>query len=146
VKIDFVELLVNMRFLLAKNCSLVKKKNLSKFSNHKPFMTLAEAQAIVDNWIKTTGIRYYSELTNMAILTEEVGEVARIMARKYGDQSFKASDKEVDLADEMADVLFVLIALANQTGVNLTEALEKNLDKKTKRDADRHANNEKLKS
>ncbi|MFY7789074.1 MAG: nucleotide pyrophosphohydrolase [Thermoflexibacteraceae bacterium] len=109
-------------------------------------MTLAEAQAIVDNWIKTTGIRYYSELTNMAILTEEVGEVARIMARKYGDQSFKASDKEVDLADEMADVLFVLIALANQTGVNLTEALEKNLDKKTKRDADRHANNEKLKS
>jgi NTP pyrophosphatase (non-canonical NTP hydrolase) len=109
-------------------------------------MTLAEAQAIVDNWIKTTGIRYYSELTNMAILTEEVGEVARIMARKYGDQSFKASDKEVDLADEMADVLFVLIALANQTGINLTEALEKNLDKKTKRDADRHANNEKLKS
>ncbi len=109
-------------------------------------MTLEEAQAIVDNWITTTGIRYYSELTNMAILTEEVGEVARIMARKYGDQSFKASDKEVDLADEMADVLFVLIALANQTGVNLTEALQKNLDKKTKRDADRHANNEKLKS
>jgi NTP pyrophosphatase (non-canonical NTP hydrolase) len=108
-------------------------------------MTLEEAQAVVDNWITTTGIRYYSELTNMAILTEEVGEVARIMARKYGDQSFKASDKEVDLADEMADVLFVLIALANQTGVNLTEALQKNLDKKTKRDADRHANNEKLK-
>ena len=108
-------------------------------------MTLADAQQIVDNWIKTTGIRYYSELTNMAILTEEVGEVARIIARKYGEQSFKASDKEVNLADEMADVLFVLIALANQTGIDLTEALKKNLDKKTIRDADRHANNEKLK-
>lgn len=108
-------------------------------------MTLADAQQIVDNWIKTTGVRYYSELTNMAILTEEVGEVARIIARKYGEQSFKASDKEVNLADEMADVLFVLIALANQTGIDLTEALKKNLDKKTIRDADRHANNEKLK-
>ncbi len=108
-------------------------------------MTLTEAQQTVDEWIRTTGVRYYSELTNMAILTEEVGEVARIMARKYGDQSFKASDKEVDLADEMADVLFVLIALANQTGIDLTEALKKNIDKKTKRDAERHANNEKLK-
>lgn len=108
-------------------------------------MTIEEAQKIVDQWITTTGVRYYSELTNMAILTEEVGEVARIMARKYGEQSFKASDKEVDLADEMADVLFVLICLANQTGVNLTEALQKNLDKKTKRDAQRHRDNEKLK-
>jgi NTP pyrophosphatase (non-canonical NTP hydrolase) len=108
-------------------------------------MTLAEAQKTVDEWIRTTGIRYYSELTNMAILTEEVGEVARIMARKYGDQSFKASDKEVDLGDEMADVLFVLIALANQTGIDLTEALKKNIDKKTKRDTERHASNEKLK-
>jgi NTP pyrophosphatase (non-canonical NTP hydrolase) len=108
-------------------------------------MTLAEAQETVDTWIRTTGIRYYNELTNMAILTEEVGEVARIIARKYGEQSFKPSDKEVDLGDEMADVLFVLIALANQTGINLTEALQKNLDKKTKRDGDRHANNEKLK-
>jgi NTP pyrophosphatase (non-canonical NTP hydrolase) len=108
-------------------------------------MTLAEAQATVDNWIRTTGIRYYSELTNMAILTEEVGEVARIIARQYGEQSFKASDKEVNLADEMADVLFVLIAMANQTGIDLTDALQKNLDKKTKRDTERHANNEKLK-
>lgn len=108
-------------------------------------MTIQEAQQTVDKWIKSIGVRYYSELTNTAILMEEVGEVARIMARKYGDQSFKASDKEIDLADEMADVLFVLICLANQTGVDLTEALQKNLDKKTKRDAERHQNNEKLK-
>ncbi|TAD98292.1 MAG: pyrophosphatase [Bacteroidetes bacterium] len=108
-------------------------------------MTIEEAQQTVDQWITTTGVRYYNELTNMAILTEEVGEVARIMARKYGEQSFKESDKEVDLADEMADVLFVLICLANQTGINLTEALAKNLDKKTKRDTERHKNNEKLK-
>jgi NTP pyrophosphatase (non-canonical NTP hydrolase) len=108
-------------------------------------MTIQEAQHIVDKWINSIGVRYYSELTNTAILMEEVGEVARIMARKYGDQSFKASDKEIDLADEMADVLFVLICLANQTGVDLTEALQKNLDKKTKRDAERHQNNEKLK-
>jgi NTP pyrophosphatase (non-canonical NTP hydrolase) len=107
-------------------------------------MTIEEAQKIVDEWINTTGIRYYNELTNMAILTEEVGEVARIMARQYGEQSFKEGEK-VDLADEMADVLFVLICLANQTGVNLTEALQKNLEKKTKRDAERHKNNEKLK-
>ena len=108
-------------------------------------MTIEEAQKIVDNWIKTIGVRYYSELTNMAILTEEVGEVARIIARKYGEQSFKESDKEVNLADEMADVLFVLICLANQTGVDLTEALKKNLDKKTIRDKERHSENEKLK-
>ncbi len=108
-------------------------------------MTLKDAQKIVDEWINSVGVRYYNELTNMAILTEEVGEVARIMARHYGEQSFKESDKEVNLADEMADVLFVLICLANQTGVDLTEALQKNLDKKTKRDAERHAGNEKLK-
>jgi NTP pyrophosphatase (non-canonical NTP hydrolase) len=108
-------------------------------------MTIEEAQSTVDTWIKTTGVRYFNELTNTAMLMEEVGEVARIMARQYGEQSFKESDKKVDLADEMADVLFVLICLANQTGVNLTDALQKNLDKKTKRDAERHANNEKLK-
>ncbi len=108
-------------------------------------MTIQEAQETVDQWIKTTGVRYFSELTNTAILMEEVGEVARIMARKYGEQSFKESDKQIDLADEMADVLWVLICLANQTGVNLTDALEKNMDKKTKRDAERHKNNEKLK-
>jgi len=107
-------------------------------------MTLEEAQKLVDEWINTTGVRYFSELTNTAILTEEVGEVARIMARKYGDQSFKESDKEVDLADEMADVLWVLICLANQTGVDLTEALQKNFEKKSIRDAERHKNNEKL--
>ncbi|RZL39662.1 MAG: pyrophosphatase [Pedobacter sp.] len=108
-------------------------------------MTINEAQETVDKWIKTTGIRYFNELTNTAILMEEVGEVARIMARKYGEQSFKKSDEDVNLADEMADVMFVLICLANQTGINLTEALEKNLQKKTIRDADRHKNNEKLK-
>lgn len=108
-------------------------------------MKIKEAQEIVDHWINTTGIRYFNELTNTAILMEEVGEVARIMARKYGEQSFKKSDEQVDLADEMADVLFVLICLANQTGIDLTEALQKNLDKKTKRDSDRHKNNEKLK-
>lgn len=108
-------------------------------------MTIKESQEIVDNWIKTTGVRYFSELTNTAMLMEEVGEVARIMARQYGEQSFKNSDKEINLADEMADVLFVLICLANQTGIDLTEALKKNLDKKTQRDSDRHKNNEKLK-
>lgn len=107
-------------------------------------MTLQEAQQQVDTWIKTTGVRYFSELTNMAILTEEVGELARLMARTYGDQSFKESDKNRDLGDEMADVLWVLLCLANQTGVNLTAALEKNFDKKSVRDADRHKNNEKL--
>ena len=108
-------------------------------------MTINEAQKKVDEWIGSTGIRYFNELTNMAILTEEVGEVARIIARRYGEQSFKSSDREVDLADEFADVLFVLICLANQTGVDLTEALEKNLIKKTKRDTQRHRDNEKLK-
>ena len=108
-------------------------------------MTIKEAQETVDKWITTTGIRYFNELTNTAILMEEVGEVARIMARKYGEQSFKKSDEEVSLADEMADVLFVLMCLANQTGINLTDALEKNLQKKSVRDADRHKNNEKLK-
>jgi len=108
-------------------------------------MTIQEAQQTVDTWINTTGIRYFNELTNMAILTEEVGEVARIISRKYGEQSFKESDKGKELADEFADVLFVLICLANQTGVDLTEALKKNLEKKTKRDTERHRNNEKLK-
>lgn len=108
-------------------------------------MTIDEAQQVVDEWIKTTGVRYFNELTNTAILMEEVGEVARIMSRQYGEQSFKASDKEVNLGDEMADVLFVLICLANQTGINLTEALQKNLEKKTKRDSTRHQENEKLK-
>jgi NTP pyrophosphatase (non-canonical NTP hydrolase) len=108
-------------------------------------MTIEEAQQTVDKWIQTTGVRYFNELTNMAMLTEEVGEVARIIARQYGEQSFKESDKGKDLGDELADVLFVVICLANQTGVNLTEALQKNLDKKTRRDTDRHRNNEKLK-
>ena len=107
-------------------------------------MTLEEAQKTVDTWIKTTGVRYFNELTNLAILTEEVGEVARIIARQYGEQSFKPSDKDKNLSDELADVLFVLICIANQTGVNLTEALQKNLEKKTTRDAERHKNNEKL--
>jgi len=108
-------------------------------------MQISEAQKLVDNWINTTGIRYFNELTNTAILMEEVGEVARIIARQYGEQSFKKSDTEVNLADEMADVLFVLICLANQTGVDLTEALEKNLQKKSIRDTERHRNNDKLK-
>jgi NTP pyrophosphatase (non-canonical NTP hydrolase) len=107
-------------------------------------MTIEEAQKIVDQWINTTGVRYFSELTNTAILMEEVGEVARIMARKYGEQSFKKSDEDVNLADEMADVLFVLICLANQTGINLTDAFEKNLEKKSIRDVTRHKNNPKL--
>ena len=107
-------------------------------------MTIEEAQELVDSWINTTGIRYFNELTNTAILMEEVGEVARIMARKYGEQSFKKSDEAVDLGDEMADVLFVLICLANQTGIDLTAALERNMKKKNLRDADRHRNNEKL--
>ena len=107
-------------------------------------MTLQEAQKAVDDWINTTGVRYFNELTNMAMLTEEVGEVARIIAREYGEQSFKQTDRDKNLSDELADVLFVLICLANQTGIDLTEALQKNLEKKTKRDADRHKNNEKL--
>jgi NTP pyrophosphatase (non-canonical NTP hydrolase) len=107
-------------------------------------MTIEEAQEKVDEWIKTVGVRYFNELTNMAILTEEVGELARIMARKYGEQSFKDSDRNKDLGDEMADVLWVLICLANQTGVNLTEALEKNFEKKNIRDRNRHKDNPKL--
>ena len=108
-------------------------------------MTLEQAQQLVDEWITTTGVRYFNELTNLAMLTEEVGEVARIIARQYGEQSFKASDQGKNLGDELADVLFVVICLANQTGVDLTEALRKNLDKKTIRDATRHRDNEKLK-
>lgn len=108
-------------------------------------LTLEDAQKEVDQWIKTIGVRYFSELTNMAILTEEVGELARIMARTYGDQSFKKDESPDKLADEMADVLWVLICLANQTGVDLTDAFRKNIEKKTNRDIDRHHNNEKLK-
>jgi NTP pyrophosphatase (non-canonical NTP hydrolase) len=109
-------------------------------------LTLKQCQEIVDEWITTIGVRYYSELTNTAVLMEEVGEVARIMSRQYGDQSFKKSDEEYDLGDEFADVLFVLICLANQTGVDLTEAFHQNMAKKTGRDKDRHANNPKLKT
>ena len=107
-------------------------------------MTIQEAQEAVDQWIKTYGVRYFSELTNMTVLTEEVGELARVIARKYGDQSFKPGEKE-NLGEEMADVLWVLICLANQTGVDLTEELKKSIEKKTKRDAERHINNKKLK-
>ena len=107
-------------------------------------LTIQKAQEIVDQWIKSVGVRYFNELTNTAILMEEVGEVARIMARRYGEQSEKESDKGKELADELADVFFVLICLANQTGINLTEALQNNLDKKTKRDGQRHLNNAKL--
>jgi NTP pyrophosphatase (non-canonical NTP hydrolase) len=107
-------------------------------------MTIQEAQTHVDGWIKTTGVRYFSELTNMAILTEEVGEVARLMSRTYGDQSFKETDKNKELADELADVLWVILCIANQTSVNLTEALEKNFEKKNIRDVNRHRDNEKL--
>ena len=110
----------------------------------KESISLAEVQQQVDHWIKTMGVRYFSELTNMAVLTEEVGELARIMARKFGDQSFKKSDEKYDLADEMADVLWVLVCLANQTGVDLTDAFRKNMEKKTKRDKERHRNNQKL--
>jgi NTP pyrophosphatase (non-canonical NTP hydrolase) len=112
----------------------------------EPNLTLKEAQQKVDDWIKTTGVRYFSELTNMAILTEEVGEVARLMSRIYGDQSFKDSDRRKDLPDELADVLWVLICIANQTGVDLTEALNKNFNKKNNRDTQRHKENDKLSS
>lgn len=107
-------------------------------------ITIRQAQEQVDEWIKTVGVRYFNELTNLGILMEETGELARLMVRKYGEQSFKESDKNKELADEMADVLWVLICLANQTGVDLTDALQKNMDKKTNRDATRHKNNEKL--
>ncbi len=108
-------------------------------------MTLEEAQKTVDDWIQTKGVRYFSELTNMAVLTEEVGELARLMSRTYGDQSFKDSDKNRELGDEIADVMWVLICIANQTGINLTEAFQKNLEKKNERDSTRHLKNEKLK-
>src|SRR5687768_7747705 len=107
-------------------------------------MSLQEAQQQVDRWINTTGVRYFNELTNMAILMEEVGEVARIMARRYGEQSEKESDRDKNLADELADVLFVVMCIANQTGIDLEKAIAENLDKKTKRDADRHLGNDKL--
>ncbi len=112
---------------------------------NKQNLTINEAQKLVDNWIKTIGVRYFSELTNMTILTEEVGELARIMARKYGDQSYKKSDEKYNLADEMADVLWVLICLANQTGIDLNEAFLNNMEKKTTRDSKRHQENDKLK-
>lgn len=112
----------------------------------KNSITLAQAQKEVDDWIKKYGVRYFNELTNMAILTEEVGEVARIMARKYGEQSFKESDKQKDLGDELADVLWVLICIANQTGIDLTKQFRKNIEKKTARDNERHINNNKLKA
>ncbi len=111
----------------------------------KQDISLAQAQQMVDEWIRTYGVRYFSELTNLAVLTEEVGELARIMARRYGDQSFKSSDEGRDLGDEMADVLWVLICLANQTGVDLNEAFLRNMEKKTSRDRDRHLQNDKLK-
>lgn len=113
-------------------------------NNPKEEITLKEAQLKVDEWIRTYGVRYFNELTNMAILTEEVGEVARIMSRKYGEQSFKKEDENASLSDEMADVLWVLICLANQTGIDLTDAFQKNLEKKTNRDKNRHKNNQKL--
>lgn len=108
-------------------------------------MELDKLQSDVDHWIKTVGVRYFSELTNMAILSEEVGELARVISRKYGDQSFKKGEENLDLADELADVMWVLVCIANQTGVNLTEAMQKNFDKKNIRDIDRHKNNSKLK-
>jgi NTP pyrophosphatase (non-canonical NTP hydrolase) len=110
----------------------------------QPALSIREAQALVDKWINSTGVRYFSELTNMAILTEEVGEVARLMSRLYGDQSFKESDKGKELSDELADVLWVLLCIANQTGIDLTTALERNLEKKNMRDARRHKENKKL--
>ena len=116
---------------------------MEEIRNTNPVLTLAEAQAVVDRWIRTYGVRYFSELTNMAVLTEEVGELARVMVRKYGDQSFKPGERD-DLSDEMADVLWVLICLANQTGVDLTEAFRRNLEKKTRRDRTRHWDNPKL--
>lgn len=109
-------------------------------------MTIQEAQQKVDQWIRSTGVRYFNELTNLAMLTEEVGEVARIIAREYGEQSYKKTDQEKNLADELADVMFVVICLANQTGIDLTDALQKNLKKKTERDRERHRNNKKLRN
>jgi len=122
-----------------------KQRRRNIYVNHKKFkMTIKEAQKTVDEWIKKHGVRYFSELTNLALLVEEVGELSRIIARKYGEQSFKASEENLKLSEEMADVLFVLICLANQTGVDLTAALSESLDKKTKRDHQRHQKNKKL--
>jgi NTP pyrophosphatase (non-canonical NTP hydrolase) len=120
-------------------------QNRKNFKMEEKQVSIKEAQRLVDHWIKTIGVRYFSELTNMTILTEEVGELARIMARKYGDQSFKKSDEKYELGDEMADILWVLICLANQTGVDLNEAFLKNMEKKTLRDKERHIQNKKLK-
>lgn len=119
--------------------------SIQNLINEPNSLTITQLQNTVHQWITTIGVRYYNELTNTAILMEEVGEVARIMARRYGEQSFKESEQAVELADELADVLFVLVCIANQTGIDLNQAVHKNLDKKTKRDATRHANNEKLK-
>ena len=127
----------------------VIKSTLAAMSDNnqtKPSISIHQAQQIVDEWINTTGVRYFNELTNMAILTEEVGEVARIIARRYGEQSEKESDRDKDLGDELADVMWVVMCLANQTGVNLEEAFVRNMEKKSKRDATRHLNNPKLKS
>ena len=117
---------------------------MENLNEHSPEISIQQAQEIVDKWITTVGVRYFSELTNLAILTEEVGELARIMSRKFGDQSFKAGENPEALSEEMADVLWVLICLANQTGVDLSQAFRKNLEKKTNRDKDRHKNNPKL--
>ena len=124
---------------------LTKQTDMEQDTNNTGDITLRQAQRMVDHWIRTYGVRYFSELTNMAVLTEEVGELARVIARKYGDQSFKQGEP-TDPADEMADVLWVLLCLANQTGTDLTEALKRNIEKKTKRDALRHVANEKLKN
>ncbi len=127
-----------------KSTDPANKDSLDLNNSEARDLTLADAQSVVDHWIKTIGVRYFSELTNLAILTEEVGELARIISRKYGEQSFKKGEDANSLGDEMADVLWVLICLANQTGIDLTDAFRKNLDKKTKRDALRHLQNEKL--
>ena len=131
-----------LRLLSELSQRIEKSTNFTPSKHHN--MTLKEAQAAVDEWIKTYGVRYFSELTNMALLTEEVGELARIIARTYGDQSFKESDKNRNMADEMADILWVLLCLANQTGIDLTEAFAKNMEKKTLRDRERHIHNDKL--
>ena len=139
-----IALLKREKFKIRKlNIGLKPTIQHSKFNIQHSKMTIREAQQAVDTWIKTYGVRYFSELTNMACLTEEVGELARIMARRYGDQSFKEGENQ-DPSEEMADILWVLMALANQTGVDLTEALQKSIEKKTKRDATRHKNNPKL--
>jgi NTP pyrophosphatase (non-canonical NTP hydrolase) len=134
--------LAALRILTLKDRFLSKRSNILIMPKEE--ISIQEAQKLVDQWIKTKGVRYFSELTNMAILTEEVGEVARLMSRLYGEQSFKPSDKEKDLADELADVFFVLVCIANQTGTDLTAAFAKNLEKKSSRDQDRHTSNEKL--